>query len=213
MAPLLISAAQLNEDNSLLPVDVRPPEERWGEYGLIPGSFSSPMEEPWTRLWVPDELLSRASGVVLVCLSGHRASLAWRTALRQKPVMVLDGGALAWGASGFPLAGSSLSQEVFEGVSTFSAFYRALRACFVAEWIESSLNQNAETSEDPVQLFAACFEAEQVSETSWAPDGLRRVLDRLARLSLHAGTAPAKVAVNLSVMLNTISLLSQTQTR
>lgn len=207
MEPLLISPEEFLQQKELALIDIRPPEERWGEYGFIPGSLSVPMREPWTRLHVPEDVLAAASGVVLVCMSGHRAKLAWRSTLQRKPVLVLDGGALAWSATGLPLAGRSLSSEIFEGADSFETLYQALRACFVAEWIESNLNQGTEDFSDPVRLFALCFEAEQVTADSWTHASLRRVLDRLARLSLRAGTEYRKVATNLSVMLNTLSLV------
>jgi rhodanese-related sulfurtransferase len=202
MQTLSISPELFLRERELTLLDIRPPEERWGEYGFIPGSLSAPMEEPWTRLQVPEDILATTSGLVLVCLSGARAKLAVRASPQEKPVFILEGGTMAWSAQGLPLV--CRSEEVIEGASSFHDLHHLLRSCFLAEWIESSLNQGVETISDPVALFELCFKAEQVTEASCRPEALRRVLDRLARLSLRVGTEPVKVASNLSVMLNTI---------
>lgn len=204
MEPSLLSASQVAQEKDLLLLDIRPPEERWGEQGFIPASLSAPMSPPWAELSVPKDALSFARGVVLVCLSGHRAKLAWREEVEGRPVFVLDGGTLRWAAAGLPLANVPRAKEQAEPASSRKELYQMLRSCFIAEWIESTLNQGSDPSADPVQLLDACFSSEGVDPLGFGFTEMRRVLDRLALLSLQAGTERSRIANNLTTMLQVL---------
>jgi rhodanese-related sulfurtransferase len=206
MEPIYISARQASLQRELLLVDIRPIEERIGELGFIPGSLSAPLTASWETDSAPQDLLAHSSGVVLACLSGQRAKLAWRDAI-EKPTFILEGGTLAWGAEGLPLVSPANMRETIDGVDSITSFLQSLRSCFIAEWVESSLSAGLDEIINPIELVDGCLQAEGISAGACAVDSLRRAMDRLAWHSLRVGTARTKIAHNLSVMLNTLQRL------
>lgn len=82
-------------------VDVREPDELYGELGHVPGS----------ELMPPDTLLARLQGsdpdalLVLVCRSGVRSGRAAEALVRLgfRRVVNMSGGMIAWNDNGFPL--------------------------------------------------------------------------------------------------------------
>jgi rhodanese-related sulfurtransferase len=91
--------ADLLEQGAIQLVDVREPYER--EAGHVPGSRHVALAE----LTSAAESIDHDRPVVFVCRVGARSSMAaWSFARAGYDAHNLDGGMLAWAASGLPLA-------------------------------------------------------------------------------------------------------------
>lgn len=194
--------------DQLLLVDIRPQQERF-EVGYLPGSLSI----PWQQSNVLTELLVElkdAETAVLFCTTGRRSELLLQELIPTfpGPIVHLEGGILRWRAEGFPTCGTHRHERdsLSEMVQTTEEFTKALRACFVAEMVERSVNDPEEKYIDPVALFHHCFNAEGLSLEAPAFDKLYRVMDRMGVASRRMGTDLKTIADNTDRM---VSLLDQ----
>lgn len=194
-----VTVDQLASDRSLLPIDVRPFEERYDGMGFIPGSLGLPPQAPWAWLGY----VASASPVVLVCMSGRRsAELVGEFAARGIAMQTLDGGVLEWASHGLPLAGSQSSKpaEIEAGLG------QALRSCFVAQMAEMIAVSDLGDDIDPMALLEQCFTAEGVAMDDCQPRQLARVLDRAALFSRQIGSSQAVMAQNLDLFIPRLGL-------
>src|SRR3954463_1845917 len=90
--------AELLDDGSIQLVDVREPHER--DAGFVPGSRHIPLAE----LTAEAPTIDHERPVVFVCRVGARSAMAaWSFARAGYDAHNLDGGMMAWAASGLPL--------------------------------------------------------------------------------------------------------------
>lgn len=184
----------------LVLVDLRPSSERYGGVGFIPGSLHVP-GQPDAEHWVAMVREAAGSGTpVLVCLSGTRA----RSLAERHGWSYLEGGVLAWGAEGLPLAGRPPARPSTDPKIPVEAFPRHMASCFVGELAEAALDQ---PDLDPLALLHHCFERAGASFTDPTIEGLLRTLDHAALASLTLGTPIARVAANLDHMLSRLPLV------
>lgn len=184
----------------LVLVDLRPPSERYGGVGFVPGSLHVPGHLD-VESWVAK--VQQAAGArtpVLVCLSGTRA----RSLAEGHGWSYLQGGVLAWGAEGLPLAGRHVSRASDDPPLAVEAFPRHMAACFVGELAEAALDH---PDLDPLALLHRCFDRAGASFTDPTLDGILRALDQAALASLELGTPIERVASNLDHMLSRLPLL------
>lgn len=187
----------------LLLVDIRPWEERLGPLGFVPSSVCAPEGEHFLeRMRALEDLVLHSQGVALICQSGRRtgALQALYPTLFGRPVLSLQGGLLGWMRQGLPLAGVNLPASSPYRLEAVEQTFRVLSSCFTAEMVESALNHDS-TLPDPVLMLSFCFEAEGVDRDLPTPEGLRRVLDRMAALSRRSGTTVERIRDNLDSFL------------
>jgi len=100
---------------------------------------------------------AQRSPVVLSCLSGRRSE-EFLTQLppSSHPMATLEGGLLAWRALDLPVSGLKLARQAPQAPPPDGIFAH-LRACFVAQLTETSLDQDA-AQLDPMTLLTQCFE-------------------------------------------------------
>ena len=140
-----LSPLDVESDRSFSLIDIRPVSERVSELGFIPGTLLWPLEDDLRAFAEKIAHLSATKPVVLTCVSGRRSGLAI-AALEPLlgPTRHLEGGLLAWSASGFPLCHpEELSPP--EG-----HFHARFRSAFLAEMIEVSV-----ASDDDVDPLAS----------------------------------------------------------
>ncbi|MCA9706831.1 MAG: rhodanese-like domain-containing protein, partial [Myxococcales bacterium] len=121
-------------------VDIRPVAERYGSVGFVPGSLSIPaVDSPeQTRRMICEAAGDRTP--VLVCLSGRRAQHhASCDATQGGELAYLEGGVLAWAASGLPVSGVNLQPS--DDAPELADFPRHMAACFVGQLVEVSLDR------------------------------------------------------------------------
>jgi rhodanese-related sulfurtransferase len=184
----------------LVLVDLRPPSERYGGMGFPPGSLHVPGHLDVERWAAAVRQAAGPHTPVLVCLSGTRA----RTLAEAHGWSYLEGGVLAWGAEGLPLAGRHVTRPSDDPPLPVEAFPRHMAACFVGELAEAALDHPAL---DPLALLHRCFERAGVSFTEPTLEGLLRALDQAALASLELGTPAERVAENLDHMLSRLPRL------
>lgn len=190
-----ITATALARQRDLVVIDIRPPDERYGAVGYLPGSLGVPAE---ALLAEPGRYLSLGSALVLVCLSGHR-SLRAAEALSARgvgPLYSLEGGTLAWGAA-FPLCGLSAAPAA-ERVAP-ERLVRRVVSCFVAESAEAAVAQSRDGTFDPFQTAREIFAREQ-GDGPLTRSAALRALDRLALLAWRNGHPLDAIARNLDEM-------------
>lgn len=207
-------------NNAPLLLDIRPHSERHsGDIGFIPGSVHAPLQEDHTLDTSRcDDLIQAAPSVTLVCLSGHRSerALAVTPTLHDRPVSILRGGLLAWGAKKLPLAGRGdpFSPPPFT-LTRLDQLFGVFRSCFIAEMVET-LMQRAEDDEnapdmadlDLIGMLRWCFVSAHTSTTHPDRSAIPHVIDRASLLSLRAGTPMPRVRENIDAMLNAIAAAS-----
>ncbi len=94
------TARQMIEKGGVVVVDVREPVE-WAQ-GHIPDAVHIPLG---TLLNQPRELLQQ-DNIIFVCAEGVRSAVACEVAaaIGRKQLYNLEGGTVAWGRQGYPLA-------------------------------------------------------------------------------------------------------------
>lgn len=94
------TAKQMIEKGGVVVVDVREPVE-WAQ-GHIPDAVHIPLG---TLLNQPRELLQQ-DNIIFVCAEGVRSAVACEVAaaIGRKQLYNLEGGTVAWGRQGYPLA-------------------------------------------------------------------------------------------------------------
>lgn len=188
-------------------IDVRPPDERHGDVGYLPGSIGVPYEgleaDP---AGLVDALGDRR--VVAICLSGRRSADAVRLlrAAGHRAAYNLRGGVLGWGAAGLPLAGvATPPTDLVPDVPTPDALPRVLVSCFLAEQIELALDRGGDPL-DPTAVvrarLAPLLEAQPLDRLA-----LYAALDDLADLARRQHHALPRIAENLDAMRAAIDRL------
>lgn len=192
LTPLLL--AQMHH---WLIVDIRPEEERRDPaLGFIPGSVHLLVDEldALTR-W------SQRTPVVLSCLSGRRSKeILTMLPPSSQPMATLDGGLLAWTAQGLPVSGLELERQAPATLPPEDIFAH-LRACFIAQMTETTLDQNTNAPEDPMALLEQCFERASCDTPPSTLSQWEHVLDHAAALSRQNGTDLKTIADNLDEFL------------
>jgi thiosulfate sulfurtransferase len=188
----LLSPAQLAADTGYKIIDLRPWEERYKSIGFIPGSLR--MEDDEALL-----ALAQRERVALSCLSGKRsASRAAELRAHGATLWELDGGVLAWRASGLPLCDPQHPHIVdIPHIPTLAEAPRILAACFVAEQIELSLDRGDEQDIDALAELRGLFEAAGISWEAPTLAGLYIVLDQAADYSRQRGNSLESIRLNL----------------
>jgi rhodanese-related sulfurtransferase len=198
-----LNPLDLDQDRSLVLVDMRPPAERVSELGFIPGSLLQPLAEltpPALRDFAEKMAhLSSDGPIVLTCVSGHRSGNAVR-ALEPLlgPTRHLEGGLLGWGAAGYPLCFPEPVAVPGGRAPSETDFDRAFRSAFLGELIQCSLDGEElglpaiDTLDAWQQLYAATgLPLPTAGAARRHPaEKARELIDRAgARLRLHGATA------------------------
>ncbi len=204
-----ISPEALAQAFHIAPLDIRSADERAGDLGFIPGSLHLhlPPDGPLHTLDDLGGLLQHAEAVALVCLSGRRALELQRRlpTLDGKPVLVLDGGMLAWTQRGLPVAGiPDPDASPHLPIPTPQSLFRALLACFSASATEAILDHDG----DPELLEARAllqhaFITAGVDPEQPDPRHVPLLLDRLAFYSRTLGAPLDRIRDNIdNVIIN-----------
>jgi len=191
---LTISIEEVIRQRPAPTFDLRPLEERDSGMGFIPGATWCSTEGLLARI---DELVAvtRASSVVLVCLSGRRSDdAAQRLRDRGVPrVYSLRGGILAWRAAGHPVCGTGdIDDADVPDLEDAEAFVVAIRSCFVAEWAQNSADDDAF---NPVELVQEVF-----ARAPRTRAGLVAAVDEVARVAWRRGHPLAAMVKNVDRM-------------
>ncbi len=187
-----ISCSTIVRDPQRILVDIRPLEERW-LVGFIPGSVDMDSEDEIDRL-------GESSRLALVCTSGVRA----RAMAERHPIGAIDyleGGILAWGEAGKPLASAQRSLKADGDTIRFrdlAQAYDGLKSCFLAELIQSDLSEIESGHLEPIALFHQAAERAGVTSSPGAHE-LLRLMDHMARVRLCLGADVERIADNLSL--------------
>ncbi len=176
-----LSPIDLERDRSLVLVDIRPLEERVSELGFIPGSISLYLGDDLRAFAGKLSLLSSEGPVVLSCVSGRRSGDAIRAL---EPLlgttMHLEGGLLAWGATGFPMCYPEPHGPPVHDLA------KELRSAFLAELVELALDRD---DLDPMAAYERIHAATGVRPgevTARTPLTTRRTLVDRAAATLRA---------------------------
>ncbi len=97
--------AKIQNDTSVVVIDVRTPGEFTGELGHIPGAILRPLQQidQWTD--EAKQLREQGKKIILVCRSGNRSGMAARrlAEVGLDSLFNVQGGMRAWNASGLPV--------------------------------------------------------------------------------------------------------------
>ena len=181
-------------------IDIRTKEERYDDFGFIPGSLWIPLDSDSFQEQVFHLALEHT--VVLVCLSGHRSEEACqhlRSMIPQDLVYSLEGGLLAWRSFQLPISGLNYQFNPPPNMDIFSQ----IRACFVAQMTETMLdNEEHELFENPMNLLNSCFQKQNTTPKDASVQQWHHVLDHLAHLSKSKGTQLKVVQEHLDEFIN-----------
>ena len=147
-----LSPLEVESDRSYSLIDIRPVSERVSELGFIPGTLLWPLEDDLRAFAERIAHLSATKPVVLTCVSGRRSGLAI-AALEPLlgPTRHLEGGLLAWSASGFPLCHPE------EHAPPPGHFHVRFRSAFLAELVELSVTTDADI--EPLACLEYVYDA------------------------------------------------------
>lgn len=111
----------------------------------------------------------------------------------------LEGGLLAWRAQGLPVSGLQLERKA-PATPPPEDIFAHLRACFIAQMTETSLDQDAAPL-NPMTLLTQCFERAGCDSPPSTRSQWEHVLDHAAALSRQSGTSLETIAANLDEFL------------
>lgn len=172
-----LTPLDLELDRRIVLVDMRPREERTSELGFLPGSLVLPLGRDLRRFAEQMAHLSSEGPIALTCVSGRRSGEAIAAlAPLIGPIQHLEGGLLAWGASGFPLCYPEPDPRAsFLGSGE-------LRSSFLAELAHLSVEQDRHL--DLLSIYSRLYQAvglePPVRGAKVASSVMRDLVDRAA---------------------------------
>ena len=196
MHELEISVNDVSERRDLRVIDIRPRSERWAGVGVIPGSVSP-------RLTLDEEILGHLDigvTVVLACMTGRR-SLEEAARFPGGFVLSMQGGLLGWQSAGLASLGTDGDLNHIANSKAappqLGELKRALVSCFVAEVIETAVNDEV----DPICLLDECFSLLEVDAEQPSVGELLQVVEWAAARSRELGSTYERIAANVSMFL------------
>lgn len=194
-----ITVAELATSRDVRLFDIRPPDERYGSVGFVPGSIG--VGESAAALQASAAEIPPGDPIALVCLSGRRSEHAAALLSQHlgREVANLTGGVLAWREAGLPVCGVAPKLEPGDPLQRTLAIAevpRVLAACFVAE-----VATMTDDEIDPLSMLQSLFDR---AGARWDdPDvaGLYRVLDLAGAESWRMGNELRRIATNIDRFL------------
>ncbi len=208
----MTSCETVSKDRSLVLIDIRPFQERWGTMGWIPGSVHLPLADPsaltesdWDEYAAALNTLTQGRDTtVLVCLSGKRSKTALEKLAHRldAPIEHLDSGMLGW-AESYPICKQDAAHPIDDLLAQLESakeLKHAFTSCFVSEMVELSLETGRDDI-DPVALLSACVRSANVNWDAPGPDDVRRVIERAGSIARRAGIPLERIAENTKRLL------------